>query len=64
MKVAVKDMDIPLETAIACVTMNPAKQLGVYDERGSLTVGKKADIVLLDKELNIKTVITNGKKLL
>lgn len=64
MKVAVKDMGIPLETAVACVTMNPAKQLGVYDERGSLTVGKKADIVLLDMELNIKAVIMDGKRIL
>ena len=63
MRIAVKEMKIPLETAVACVTMNPAKALGVYEEYGSITSGKKANIVLLDKELELKAVILRGKKL-
>ncbi|MCD8020538.1 MAG: N-acetylglucosamine-6-phosphate deacetylase [Clostridiales bacterium] len=61
MRTAVKQMDIPLETAIACATMNPAKSLHVYDRYGSISVGKKADVVLLDRQLELKTVIKNGK---
>lgn len=60
MRTAVKKMGIPLETAIACATKNPAISLGIYDERGSISVGKKADIVLLDKNLTLKTVIKDG----
>ena len=60
MRTAVKKMGIPLETAIACATKNPAISLGIYDERGSISVGKKADIVLLDKKLTLKTVIKDG----
>lgn len=60
MRTAVTKMRIPLETAIACATKNPAISLGVYDERGSISVGKKADIVLLDKKLALKTVIKDG----
>ena len=60
MRTAVKKMGIPLETAIACATKNPAISLGIYDERGSISVGKKADIVLLDKDLTLKTVIKDG----
>ena len=60
MRIAVKQMDIPLEIAIACATVNPAKCLGVYKERGSIQCGKQADLVLLDKDLNVKMVIKNG----
>lgn len=63
MRTAVKKMGIPLETAVACATMNPAKSLGEYDQYGSITVGKKADVVLLDKDLNLKMVIKDGKKI-
>ena len=63
MRIAVKKMGIPLETAVACATMNPAKSLGEYDQYGSITAGKKADVVLLDKELNLKMVIKDGKKI-
>lgn len=52
---------IPLESAVKCATMNPAKQIGVYDEMGSISPNKIANLVLLDKNLNIKNVIINGK---
>ena len=41
LRTAVKDMGIPLETAVACATVNPARCLGVYDTRGSIQNGKK-----------------------
>lgn len=61
MRTAVKKMGIPLETAVACATMNPAKALGESDRYGSITAGKKGNVVLLDKELNLKMVIKDGK---
>lgn len=61
MKYAVKKMGIPFETAVACATMNPAKALGEYEKYGSITPGKKGNVVLLDKELNVKVVIKDGK---
>lgn len=57
MRTAVSDMEIPLEEAVACVTMNPARALGVYGVYGSISPGKKGDVVLLDKELRLKRVI-------
>lgn len=60
-RTAVKEMGIPLESAVACATMNAAKSVGLYDECGSITVGKRADVVLLDRELNLKKVIIKGK---
>ncbi len=35
--------------ALAMVTINPAKQLGVDDKVGSIEVGKSADVVLFDQ---------------
>lgn len=60
MKTAVKQMGIPLETAVACATMNPAKQIGEYENYGSITPGKKGNVVLLDEELNVRMVIKDG----
>ena len=60
MKTAVKTMNIPLETAVACATINPAKSLGIDAEYGSIRAGKKAHIVLMDQELNVQQVIKDG----
>lgn len=60
-RVAVKDMGIPLETAVACATMNPAKSLGEYDKYGSITPGKRGNVVLLNEDLSLKCVIKDGK---
>lgn len=60
LRTAVLKMNIPLESAIKCVTVNPAKAIGMFDQIGSLEVGKKADFVLLDDKLNIKHVYIEG----
>ena len=59
---AVKEMNIPLEGAILCASRNPAKAVGIYDEVGSISLGKKADFVIINKsDLTIKDVIVRGK---
>ena len=60
MRVAVKDMHIPLEDVVGCVTINPAKALKLDDRYGSIAPGKIGNLVLLDKDLNLKKVIING----
>nr|WP_300305362.1 N-acetylglucosamine-6-phosphate deacetylase [uncultured Anaerostipes sp.] len=60
-RTVVREMGIPLETAAACATINPARSLGIDDMYGSIEAGKKADLVLWDKDLNLKTVIKDGK---
>ncbi|MDO4344148.1 MAG: N-acetylglucosamine-6-phosphate deacetylase [Eubacteriales bacterium] len=61
LRVAVKEMDVPLTDVVRSCTQTPAKSLGLYDVCGSITEGKAADAVLLDKELNIVQVICRGK---
>lgn len=51
----------PLWEVIAMATLNPAVELGLADGLGSLEVGKKADIVIFDKEFNIKQAFVGGK---
>lgn len=62
--VAVKDMDIPLVSAVKAATQNPARVIGLERKYGTLATGAVANAVLLDKEtLNVKRVILRGKAL-
>lgn len=62
MRRAVLEMNIPLSSAVKCAAVNPAKCIGIYDKCGSISPGKKADIVLLKKEgLKLHQVILGGK---
>ncbi len=63
MRTVVKKMELPLETAVACATINPARSLGVEEQYGSLEPGKKAHVVLLDHDLELKAVIKDGVKI-
>lgn len=51
------EFGIPIEDAILAATRNPAKSIGIYDEVGSLTPGKRADVLLADKDMNLIKVI-------
>ena len=61
MRIAVTEMGVPLESAVRAATANPARVLGVSGEYGSLTPGAHGDVVLLDKDLHVKTVIKDGR---
>ena len=54
---------IPREDAVRAATYNPARQLGVLDEVGSIRDGKVADFVLCDAELDRKAVYRAGNEL-
>lgn len=61
MKTSVQKMEIPLEDAIKCATYNPARSIGILDKAGSIEDGKKADLLLVDQNLNLKAVLLRGK---
>ncbi len=64
LRTAVLEMGIPLESAVKCAAVNPAKRVGIYDQYGSITPGKKASMVLLEKDnLVLKKVIIDGKQI-
>ena len=60
MVTAVKEMGVPLEAAVRASTENPARSIGIFNDYGSITPGKYANIILLDKDLNIRQVINHG----
>ena len=52
---------IPLEDAVAMATSTPARALGLADETGAIEAGLRADLVVLDAELNVKRVMRAGR---
>lgn len=53
-----KNSDAPLWQCVRCASLNPATLLGIRGRKGSLEVGKDADIIITDEEFNvIKTII-------
>jgi N-acetylglucosamine-6-phosphate deacetylase len=48
------------EQAILSATLIPAKAMNSDHEIGSITVGKKADFIILDKEYNLEQVYRDG----
>ena len=55
---------IPLPETIRMATLTPARILGVDSQVGSLEVGKLADLVVLDSELNVRQVYLSGNRVL
>ena len=52
---------VSLVDAVRYASENPAKHLGVFHERGSIEVGKRADFVVLDSNFNVVKTIVGGK---
>lgn len=52
---------IPEKQAVKSATINPAKAIRADRETGSIEEGKLADILVVDKDYNIKLVIVKGK---
>lgn len=61
---AVKNMkeniNASLCEVISMVTVNPAKNLNIYDKKGSIEKGKDADIVIFDEGIDVKVTIVGG----
>ncbi|MFL6558493.1 MAG: N-acetylglucosamine-6-phosphate deacetylase [Bacillus sp. (in: firmicutes)] len=49
-----------LDDAIEMASVNPAKQLNIYDRKGSIAVGKDADIVILDEAMEVYMTLCRG----
>lgn len=61
---AVKNMiehtDITLQDAVKLVSLNPAKVIGIDDIKGSISIGKDADITVFDEDFNVYLTIVEG----
>ena len=63
LRVAHLKCGIPLNEVSMMLSATPARIAGCFGRKGSLTVGKDADIVIMDKDFNVKDVLFRGKRL-
>lgn len=52
---------VPLATAVAMASINPARKHGLAGRKGAVAPGLDADIVLLDKQLQVLETIVEGE---
>jgi N-acetylglucosamine-6-phosphate deacetylase len=55
---------VPLEQAVAAATRNPAASIGMENHIGTLTPRAAADLVVLDRDLEIRQVFIQGEPFL
>jgi N-acetylglucosamine-6-phosphate deacetylase len=58
----VKDVGLPLEEAVLLATGNPARLLGEERARGAVAPGRRADLVLLGRNLRVRATWLEGKQ--
>ena len=63
-KALVLEGTLELAEAIKIVTENPAQLLKLYPQKGCLKVGSDADIVILDKDINLNYVFAKGNMMI
>ncbi len=56
-----KHTELSLCEVVSMATINPAKAIGADADRGSITVGKRADIVVCDDDFNVKSTYVDGE---
>ena len=59
---AVRDCGLPIEVAAAAASTNPARLLGIDGRCGAIATGLDADLVVLDDELQVVSVIAGGER--
>ena len=52
---------VPFNYAINACTINPARCLGIADRKGSIGVGKDADLVVLDSDYSVVQTYCMGE---
>jgi N-acetylglucosamine-6-phosphate deacetylase len=55
---------VGLAEVVRMASLTPARIVGRDAELGSLTPGKRADLVVLDRELNVRRVFIDGEPFL
>ncbi|MGL5757024.1 MAG: N-acetylglucosamine-6-phosphate deacetylase [Paraclostridium sp.] len=56
-----ENTNLNINEAVHLASLNPAKSLGIDNKKGSLDIGKDADIAIFDNDLNCTMSISNGE---
>jgi len=57
----IKLADVPLYQAVKMMSATPAKNIGMFSTKGSLSIEKDADIIIFDDDINVSTVMVGGE---
>ena len=57
-----KNTDLTIDEAIHMASLNPATSIGIANCKGSLEIGKDADISIFDEEMNCYLTIVEGRE--
>ena len=57
----VEKVGVPFTQAVDCATINPAKNLGMDKETGSIKVGKRADFTVLNEHYDVIMTVRDGE---
>ncbi len=57
----VNHTDLPLYQIVAAASLNPARAIGMDATKGSIEAGKDADLVIVDRDFNVKKTIMQGE---
>ena len=65
MNVAIKNLvekvGVSFTDAVDFATVNPAKNIGVISDRGTIEVGKRADFAVLGEDFSVLTTVVGGE---
>jgi N-acetylglucosamine-6-phosphate deacetylase len=61
LRTMVHEIGLPLQDATKLATVNPARFMRLDADRGSLTPGKRADLVVLDDALAVRATMVGGR---
>jgi N-acetylglucosamine-6-phosphate deacetylase len=54
-------VNVPLQDAVRMASLNPATAIGVSDRKGSIELGKDADLIIFDDNLDVSWAAVQGK---
>jgi N-acetylglucosamine-6-phosphate deacetylase len=60
-KVIMDQVGVPLVDAVRMASLTPSRVIGVADKKGSIAVGKDADIAVFDQDFNPWRVMIGGR---
>ncbi len=55
-----KNSNIPLHECVNCASLDPASVIGIDDRKGSIEIGKDADIIITDSDFEVKKTLISG----
>ncbi len=55
-----RSTELPLHEIVAMASLNPARAIGACGHRGSIAVGKRADIIVCDGDFNVLSTFIGG----